>query len=110
MTKIDYAIVYDYIKSTLLDTVSFSRFKSCHCFISDDFVIVNGKRYRLIKSYKTFVAFVDIEDGVFVEIGKFSPTTSKQCTQIYNTYYRNCQRINCGCDIDFYKYDFGTFC
>lgn len=109
MTKTDYAIVYDYIKSNLLETVTFSKFRSCHCFISDDTVTVNGKNYTLIKSYKTFVAFVDIENEVFIEIGKFSSTTSKQCTQIYNAYFRDFERINCGCDIDFYKYDYGTF-
>ena len=110
MTKQEYIIVYGYIQKNLLYSVTFSKFRSCHCFISDDTVTYNGKRYILIKSYKTFVAFVDIENEVFVEIGKFSSTTSKQCTQIHNTCFRDFQRINCECDIDFYKYDFGAFC
>ena len=50
------------------------------------------KRYFLIKSYSTIVGIVDVQEGEFFEIGKYSPTTSKQVTQIYNSMFRNCNR------------------
>ena len=50
------------------------------------------KRYILIKSYQTIVGIVDLQDEEFFEIGKYSPTTSKQVTQIYNSMFRNCNR------------------
>lgn len=46
-----------------------------------------------IISYQTCVAIADEKHGVFYEIGKYSNTTSKHCTQIYNTYYRYYKRV-----------------
>ena len=49
-------------------------------------------RYFLIKSYNTIVGIVDVQDNEFFEIGKYSPTTSKQITQIHNSMFRSCNR------------------
>lgn len=46
-----------------------------------------------IISYQTCVAIVDDNEKVFYEVGKYSTTTSKHCTQIYNTYFRDYKRV-----------------
>lgn len=51
------------------------------------------KRYYLIKSYETIVGLVDMEEMKFYEIGKYSPTTSKQITQIHNSMFQDCDRM-----------------
>ena len=54
-----------------------------------NFYISNTFRYNehyiiLFKSYNTIVGFVDETENMFYEIGKYSRTTSRQMTQIYN--------------------------
>lgn len=49
-------------------------------------------RFFLIKSYSTIVGIVDDQEADFFEIGKYSPTTSKQMTQIYNSRFSDCDR------------------
>lgn len=56
------------------------RFRHCNAYISE--VIRN--RYYVIKSYNTIVAFIDDQTGELFELGKWSRTTSKQVTMIYN--------------------------
>ena len=63
--------------------ITFHRFRSCNAYVSVPF-IVDGKVYRAVKSYSTIVAIVDIYNDTFTEFGKYSVTTSKQVTQIYN--------------------------
>ena len=41
-------------------------------------------RYFLVISYNTLVAVIDDQNGELYELGKWSPTTSKQVTQLYN--------------------------
>ena len=53
---------------------------------------VLGGQFRLLKSYDTIVAVVDIMNFKFYELGKWSTTTSKQVTQYYNKYYGNFER------------------
>lgn len=60
--------------------VSWKRFRHCNAYISS--CIAN--RYFLVKSYSTIVAVIDGQNGDLYELGKWSPTTSKQVTQIYN--------------------------
>ena len=43
-----------------------------------------GNRYFLVKSYSTIVAIIDDQEGELYELGKWSVTTSKQVTQLYN--------------------------
>ena len=49
-------------------------------------------RFFLIKSYNTIVGIVDDQEADFFEIGKYSRTTSKQMTQIYNSRFSDCDR------------------
>ena len=58
------------------------------CYISN---MIN-ERYQMVKSYSTLVALVDISENEFYEFGKFSPTTSRQMTQVCNTYYTGFKR------------------
>ena len=60
-----------------------------NCYYTD---IING--YRLIKSCETIVAIVDLHEWVFVEFGKWSATTSKQCTQFFRQYHSALERKN----------------
>ena len=60
--------------------VKWKRFRSCQCWISE---CINN-RYFLVKSYNTIVAVIDDQQAELYELGKWSTTTSKQVTQIYN--------------------------
>ena len=60
--------------------LKWKRFRSCQCWISE---CINN-RYFLVKSYNTIVAVIDDQNGELYELGKWSTTTSKQVTQIYN--------------------------
>ena len=49
-------------------------------------------QYFLIKSYATIVGLVDMDENKYYEIGKYSPTTSRQMTQIHRSNFSNCER------------------
>lgn len=51
---------------------------------------IDGRWYSIIKSYNTIVGFV--KDNMYIEIGKYSVTTSKQVTIIHNEKFTNCIR------------------
>lgn len=69
-------------------SVGYRQFRKCNAYISE--LLDDG--YYLIKSYYTIVGLVDVANKQFYEIGKYSQTTSKQVTQIYNSEFRNCTR------------------
>lgn len=56
------------------------RFGSKQCWVSS--CLFN--RYFLVKSYSTIVAIIDDQNGELYELGKWSSTTSKQVTQLFN--------------------------
>ena len=58
-----------------------TRFNHCQAWISP---LLDG-RYKLVKSYETIVAIIDLDMDTLYELGKWSSTTSKQVTQIYNS-------------------------
>lgn len=82
------------------DKIAFKQFKSCKAWVSvevaveagvgDDYIstIVVG-----IMSYDTIVGFVDVCNHKVYEYGKYTPTTSKQFTQICNAWYRGYDRV-----------------
>ena len=105
MTKENIISIYENIQKEVVtrptnDPIEFYRFRSCNAYIAEDLIDIEDSTdgtvhsIRLIKSYDTIVAFYDYDNNVFCEIGKFSPTTSKQLTQIYNQEFRNSERIN----------------
>ena len=63
-----------------MQDVTWKRFRHCNAYISS--CILN--RYFLVKSYNTIVAVIDDQQGELYELGKWSTTTSKQVTQIFN--------------------------
>ena len=67
-------------------TIKWRRYKSCQAWIG------TIGDYSLIKSYKTIVGLVDDENRKFYELGKYSRTTSRQMTRIYNDLYPFCER------------------
>lgn len=79
--------------------MTYTRFNYCNAYIADECLVVKDNTdntyhtIRMIKSYNTKVAFYDYTSQCFCEIGKFSRTTSKQCTQIFNKYYYG-DRVN----------------
>ena len=93
-----------------VDEFDFQRFKSTKSFygfwVDIDTPEVQA-RVVPIKSYKTIVGYVDCDEEVFYEYGKYTPTTSKQITQLYNTFYRNFKRELVDVDPDFQKLDWG---
>lgn len=68
--------------------IEWSQFRKCQAWVSG----LIDNRYFLIKSYRTIVGLVDTSTGDFYEIGKYSPATSKQMTQIYNSMFRSTER------------------
>jgi len=71
------------------DVVKWNRFNYTNAYISNK---LEG-RYYLIKSYYTIVGMVNEEQKKFFEFGKYSPTTSKQITQINRDRFGYCERI-----------------
>ena len=63
-----------------MQDITWKRFRHCNSYISN--CILN--RYFLVKSYNTIVAVIDDQEGELYELGKWSRTTSKQVTQIFN--------------------------
>jgi hypothetical protein len=63
------------------------RFNYCQAWITLDNYSYNGRLYKLIKSYSTIVGIIDIRDDILWWERKYSPTTSKQLTQIANRYH-----------------------
>lgn len=58
--------------------INWTRIKSRQMWISQ----LLDSRYILIKSYSTIVGMVDTDERKVYEFGKYSPTTSKQMTQL----------------------------
>lgn len=69
-------------------SIRWEQFRQCNAYISQCL----QNRFYLIKSYSTIVGIVDDQEADFFEIGKYSRTTSKQMTQIYNSRFRDCDR------------------
>lgn len=59
---------------------SWTQFGKKQCWVSN--CIKN--RYFLVISYDTLVAVIDDQQGELYELGKWSVTTSKQITQLFN--------------------------
>ena len=71
------------------------RFNHCNAYLGNNFCIeFEGVVHHCvpIKSYNTIVGFMDNTDDVAYEYGKYSPTTSKQFTQICNQVFRPAKR------------------
>lgn len=64
----------------VMGDVTWKQFRHCKAYISS---CINN-RYFLVKSYSTIVAVIDDQQGELYELGKWSRTTSKQVTQIFN--------------------------
>lgn len=76
--------------------IDWVRFNHCNAYTTDgaliDVTLGNTDYYVLpIMSYTTVVGFA--YNGIVYEIGKYSRTTSKQFTQICNTYFSGYERI-----------------
>lgn len=76
--------------------IDWVKFNYCNAYTTEgalvEITIGNDNYYVLpILSYTTVVGFA--YNGVVYEIGKYSRTTSKQFTQICNTYFSNYDRI-----------------
>lgn len=61
-------------------TLKWTQFGKKQCWVSN--CIKN--MYFIVKSYNTIVAYIDDQEGILYELGKWSTTTSKQVTQLYN--------------------------
>lgn len=63
--------------------IHFKRFHSCNAYYSDP-VSIGEYTVRFLKSYSTIVGVVFYDEDTVTEFGKYSVTTSKQFTQMYN--------------------------
>ena len=71
-----------------INFIKWTQFRRTNSYLGDFYTVnVGGKDYQILpyRSYNTVVAFT-YKDG-FYEVGKYSRTTSKQVTQIYNEFY-----------------------
>ena len=71
--------------------VNWSRFNHCQAWVSEP-LKHNNVTFRLVKSYNTIVGFINLNTCEYIELGKWSRTTSKQVTQIYNAMFRSFER------------------
>ena len=70
--------------------INWTPYRFTNAYLGDFYwVNVDGKDYHILpyRSYNTVVAFAYKSD--FYEVGKYSRTTSKQVTRIYNDFYAN---------------------
>jgi hypothetical protein len=72
------AFVHCYDPRRFADT--WTQFDKKQCWVSNSI----HNRYFLVISYNTLVAVIDDQNGELYELGKWSVTTSKQITQLYN--------------------------
>ena len=73
--------------------VIFNQFRSCNAYVSEPiFNSAFGVMFQLVKSYNTIVGFVNHTTKEYIELGKWSRTTSKQVTQIHNAMFSNFER------------------
>ena len=79
------------VERLMNEEITWTRFDYKQAWFSNRLYVLDGT-YRLLKSYSTIVAVVDITNNKFYELGKWSATTSKQVTQYHDTYYSECQR------------------
>lgn len=98
MTKDEIMKVYvdaseEFLKGVSAGTMKFERFNYTNAYIASNAIYVDGYTVRLFKSYQTIVGLAIFEKELFIEIDKFSTTTSKQMTQIYNRYFKGYSRI-----------------
>jgi hypothetical protein len=61
-------------------STQWKQFRHCNAYISS---CINN-RYFLIRSYNTIVGVIDDQNSELYELGKWSKTTSKQVSQIFN--------------------------
>lgn len=76
--------------------IEWFRFNHCNAYTTEGALVnvtIGNNEYFVmpIMSYETVVAFV--YNHIVYEIGKYSRTTSKQVTQICNTYFSDYERI-----------------
>ena len=82
-----------------IDCFNWKQFYTCQAYITNDYISVvcneSGLQIKAqpIRSYNTIVGFVDLNDTVVYECGKYSTTTSKQFTQICNQIYSGFERV-----------------
>ena len=82
-------------------SIGWSLFRSCNAYIGEEITLqVDEDIFEdsyievvPIKSYSTIVGFADVTNGIVYEYGKYSPTTSKQFTQIYTQRFSNYDRV-----------------
>lgn len=72
--------IADILDDVNFNTLKWKRFGAKQCWVSE--CVKN--RYFIVKSYSTIVAYIDDQEGTLFELGKWSSTTSKQVTQLYN--------------------------
>lgn len=65
------------------------QYHACQAWYSE----LLEEKYVLFRSYNTFVALVNTETRCFIELGKWSRTTSKQVSRFYNEFYSDYRRI-----------------
>lgn len=65
-------------------------------FVSEMTFDENGNGYYLLKSYDTIVAIVDLAEEKFVDLGKWSMTTTKHANLFYKEFENNFERVMIG--------------
>lgn len=101
--------IMEYLKKNE-DKIPFVQFKSTKSWYGDFVNIYTDDlqaRVRPVLSYRTIVGYFDCDEEVFYEYGKYTSTTSKQVTQIYNTLWSRFDRVFVDVNPDFHKLDWG---
>jgi hypothetical protein len=75
------------------NTENWKQFDKKNMWWSDAITLQDGCTYRVLKSYNTIVAVIDVIESKLIEIGKWSSTTSKQVTQYHGKYCKSFDRV-----------------
>lgn len=91
MKKSDYEAIANFYGN---ERQEWTQFRKCQAWESRDlYNSVYDIYFSLVKSYNTIVALAIHSEKKFVILGKWSRTTSKQCTQIHNSQYADYEII-----------------
>ena len=110
MVKERIEAIMEYLKAHK-DEFTFQRYKSIKGFygmwVNIDTPEVKA-RVVPIKSYKTIVGYVDCDEEIFYEYGKYTASTSRQVSGMYNQYWRTFKRELVDVNPDFVMLDGGV--
>ena len=86
----------DYRKLANALSAEFHQVDNKQMFVSGLIIDENGGFYYLLKSYDAIVAIVDLVEQKFVDLGKWSTSTTRHANLFYKKFKNNFERVMIG--------------